>query len=96
MSREADFPSPAKRFERVGFSEIVRVRNRVLALLAEGHRVWRFEGGEPYMPTPQPIKDAILLRVEAVYDRDPSNQKTLLERADDLLENLKAGGGGVG
>jgi aspartate aminotransferase len=56
---EGAFPSAARRFSAVGFSEIVKVRNRVLELLAAGHRVWRFEGGEPYMPTPQPIKDAM-------------------------------------
>jgi aspartate aminotransferase len=56
---EPPFPEPARRFASVGFSEIVKVRNRVLELLAAGHQVWRFEGGEPYMPTPQPIKDAM-------------------------------------
>lgn len=55
---EGGFPRAARRFDSVGFSEIVQVRNRVLALQAAGHKVWRFEGGEPYMPTPQPIKDA--------------------------------------
>jgi aspartate aminotransferase len=58
MSRGA-FPPPALRFDSVGFSEIVRVRNRVLDLLALGEKVWRFEGGEPYMPTPPPIRDAM-------------------------------------
>ncbi|HYB54436.1 MAG TPA: aminotransferase class I/II-fold pyridoxal phosphate-dependent enzyme, partial [Thermoanaerobaculia bacterium] len=53
------FPAPASRFQAVGFSEIVKVRNRVLDLLAAGETVWRFEGGEPFMPTPQPIKDAM-------------------------------------
>ena len=67
---EGSFPSAARRFEAVGFSEIVKVRNRVLELLAAGHRVWRFEGGEPYMPTPQPIKEAMavaLARNETRY-----------------------------
>jgi len=58
MTRGA-FPPPALRFDSVGFSEIVRVRNRVLDLLALGEKVWRFEGGEPYMPTPPPIRDAM-------------------------------------
>jgi len=58
MSRGA-FPDPASRFDSVGFSEIVQVRNRVLERLELGETVWRFEGGEPYMPTPQPIKDAM-------------------------------------
>ena len=52
-------PSPASRFDSVGFSEIVNVRNRVLELLELGETVWRFEGGEPYIPTPQPVKDAM-------------------------------------
>src|SRR5262245_52171456 len=58
MTRGAH-PAPANRFDSVGFSEIVKVRNRVLELLEAGDKVWRFEGGEPYMPTPQPIKDAM-------------------------------------
>jgi aspartate/methionine/tyrosine aminotransferase len=58
MTRGA-YPAPAGRFDSVGFSEIVKVRNRVLDLLAAGETVWRFEGGEPYIPTPQPIKDAM-------------------------------------
>src|ERR1700693_705151 len=67
---EGPFPPAARRFSAVGFSEIVKVRNRVLELLASGHRVWRFEGGEPYMPTPPPIKDAMtaaLARNETRY-----------------------------
>ncbi len=67
---DGSFPRAARRFDSVGFSEIVQVRNRVLKLLAAGHRVWRFEGGEPYMPTPQPIKDAMtaaLARNETRY-----------------------------
>ena len=53
------FPRPARRFDGVGFSEIVRVRNRVMELLAAGQKVWRFEGGEPYMNTPDPVKGAM-------------------------------------
>jgi len=56
---EPPFPSVARRFASVGFSEIVQVRNRVLELMAAGHKVWRFEGGEPYMPTPAPVKEAM-------------------------------------
>ena len=58
MSRGA-YPQPAGRFASVGFSEIVKVRNRVLELLAADEKVWRFEGGEPYMQTPPPIRDAV-------------------------------------
>ncbi len=56
---EGEFPRPARRFDGVGFSEIVRVRNRVMELLAAGQKVWRFEGGEPWMNTPDPVKDAM-------------------------------------
>ncbi len=56
---EGVFPRPARRFDSVGFSEIVKVRNRVMELLAAGQKVWRFEGGEPYMNTPDPIKAAM-------------------------------------
>jgi aspartate aminotransferase len=53
------YPGTARRFEGVGFSEIVKVRNRVMELLAAGQKVWRFEGGEPWMPTPDPVKAAM-------------------------------------
>ncbi len=56
---EGPFPHTARRFESVGFSEIVKVRNRVMELLAAGEKVWRFEGGEPWMNTPEPVKAAI-------------------------------------
>ncbi len=56
---EGDFPRPSRRFDGVGFSEIVRVRNRVMELLGAGQKVWRFEGGEPYMNTPEPVKAAM-------------------------------------
>ena len=88
MSSEPSFPPAARRFESVGFSEIVKVRNRVLELLAAGHRVWRFEGGEPYMPTPQPIKDAMtaaLARDETRYA--PSSGVPELRRA--ILEKVR-------
>src|SRR6266705_1257176 len=55
----AHVPAPSRRFDDVGFSEIVRVRNRVMELLAAGHKVHRFEGGEPYMSTPESIKRAM-------------------------------------
>jgi aspartate aminotransferase len=56
---EASLPRPARRFDSVGFSEIVRVRNRVMELLAAGQKVWRFEGGEPWMNTPEAVKAAM-------------------------------------
>ncbi len=56
---EGAFPRHARRFEGVGFSEIVKVRNRVMELAAAGRKVWRFEGGEPWMNTPDPVKAGI-------------------------------------
>lgn len=50
---------PARRTELLGFSDIVKIRNRVLALLQQGVPVIRLEGGEPFSPTPDFIKDAM-------------------------------------
>src|SRR5207253_11112552 len=50
----------SRRFDLVGFSDIVQIRNRVMAMRAEGHQVFEFQGGEPFMETPQPIKDAMM------------------------------------
>jgi aspartate aminotransferase len=92
LGTRGSFPSAARRFEAVGFSEIVKVRNRVLELLAAGHKVWRFEGGEPYMPTPQPIKDAMtaaLARNETRYA--PSSGVPELRRA--IVEKVRGKNG---
>ena len=49
----------ASRLEQVGFSDIVKLRNRIMELRAEGATVYQFEGGEPFMPTPDAIKQAM-------------------------------------
>jgi aspartate/methionine/tyrosine aminotransferase len=49
----------ASRFDDVGFSDIVRLRNRVMELRNQGATVYQFEGGEPFMPTPEPVKEAM-------------------------------------
>ena len=49
----------ARRFAEVGFSDIVKIRNRVMELRAHGNQVFQFEGGEPYRPTPDYIKAAV-------------------------------------
>lgn len=49
----------SERTARLGFSDIVKIRNRVLAMIAEGRDVIRLEGGEPFPPTPDFVKDAI-------------------------------------
>jgi aspartate aminotransferase len=50
---------PSARVSLLGFSEIVRIRNRVLEMIGRGQRVLRLEGGEPFMPTPAFIKQAM-------------------------------------
>ena len=50
----------AARFDEVGFSDIVNMRNRVMELRAQGASVYQFEGGEPFRPTPDYIKEAMV------------------------------------
>ena len=49
----------ATRLDGVGFSDIVKIRNRIMQLRAEGARVYQFEGGEPFLNTPDAIKEAM-------------------------------------
>ncbi|HKP72764.1 MAG TPA: aminotransferase class I/II-fold pyridoxal phosphate-dependent enzyme [Pyrinomonadaceae bacterium] len=49
----------AARLEAVGFSDIVKIRNRIMELRAAGATVHQFEGGEPFLDTPAHIKDAM-------------------------------------
>jgi len=49
----------ASRLDDIGFSDIVNIRNRIMKLRAEGATVHQFEGGEPYVQTPQFVKDAM-------------------------------------
>ena len=83
---EGAFPPTARRFESVGFSEIVKVRNRVMELLAAGQKVWRFEGGEPWMDSPEPVKAAMgdaLSRNQTRYAPSsgiPELRRTILEK----------------
>lgn len=49
----------ASRLDQVGFSDIVKLRNRVMELRKQGAAVYQFEGGEPFMPTPDSIKEAM-------------------------------------
>jgi len=50
----------AARFDEVGFSDIVNIRNRVMELRAGGASVYQFEGGEPFMNTPEFIKQGMM------------------------------------
>jgi aspartate aminotransferase len=50
----------ASRLDDIGFSDIVNIRNRVMELRASGATVYQFEGGEPYLHTPDFIKEAMV------------------------------------
>lgn len=50
----------AKRLDEVGFSDIVRIRNRVLELRAAGETIHAFHGGEPFFDTPDRVKYALI------------------------------------
>jgi len=72
----------AQRLENVGFSDIVQIRNRVMALRAQGAAVHQFEGGEPYLPTPDYIKEAAALALQENKTRyAPSSGISELRRA---------------
>src|SRR5205085_1405880 len=49
----------AARLDGVGFSDIVKIRNKIMELRAKGATVYQFEGGEPYSFTPDYIKKAM-------------------------------------
>jgi aspartate aminotransferase len=50
----------ALRLDDIGFSDIVNIRNRVMDLRASGAAVYQFEGGEPFLNTPEVIKEAMV------------------------------------
>ena len=49
----------ASRLDEVGFSDIVKIRNKIMELRAAGETVHQFEGGEPFSNTPDYIKEAM-------------------------------------
>ncbi len=48
------------RLDGVGFSDIVTIRNRVMELRAAGKPVFEFQGGEPFMPSPEFVKERMI------------------------------------
>ena len=50
----------ASRLDEVGFSDIVQIRNKVMAMRGEGLQVHALHGGEPFFETPEPIKYAAI------------------------------------
>lgn len=72
----------AKRLDEVGFSDIVQIRNKVMALRAEGMQVHSLHGGEPYFETPETIKfAAVKALVENQTHYAPSSGVMLLRQA---------------
>lgn len=59
----------ADRAALLGFSDIVKIRNRVMDMRARGQRVLQLEGGEPFMPTPDFVKEAVKAAVDANHTR---------------------------
>lgn len=49
----------AERASLLGFSDIVKIRNRVLDMRTRGQRVLQLEGGEPFINTPDFVKEAM-------------------------------------
>jgi aspartate aminotransferase len=72
----------ASRLEHVGFSDIVQIRNKVMDLRSQGKQVHQFEGGEPYLATPNHIKDAM--------NRALRDNKTRYAPSSGILELRKA------
>lgn len=59
----------AGRASLLGFSDIVKIRNRVLAMRESGQKVLQLEGGEPFVPTPDFVKDAMKAALDANQTR---------------------------
>jgi aspartate/methionine/tyrosine aminotransferase len=77
----------AERASLLGFSDIVKIRNRVLAMRTAGHRVLQLEGGEPFIGTPDFVKDAMKQALDAGQTRyaPSSGIPQLLEALRDKL-----------
>ena len=59
----------SERAALLGFSDIVKIRNRVLDMRTRGERVLQLEGGEPFMATPDFVKDAMKSALDANHTR---------------------------
>ncbi|HVE73138.1 MAG TPA: aminotransferase class I/II-fold pyridoxal phosphate-dependent enzyme [Thermoanaerobaculia bacterium] len=59
----------AERSALLGFSDIVKIRNRVMDMRARGQRVLQLEGGEPFIGTPDFVKKAMKAALDANHTR---------------------------
>lgn len=79
----------ARRFDEVGFSDIVQIRNKVMSMRAEGLPVYSLHGGEPFFETPDEIKfAAVRALVENQTHYAPSSGISPLREA--LVDKLMA------
>ncbi|KAA6462893.1 aminotransferase class I/II-fold pyridoxal phosphate-dependent enzyme [Acidobacteria bacterium AB60] len=79
----------ARRMDEVGFSDIVQIRNKVMAMRNEGKKVYSLHGGEPYFETPDDIKfAAVRALVENQTHYAPSSGLSPLREA--LVKKLAA------
>lgn len=77
----------------MGFSDIVKIRNRVMALRQQGVTVLQFEGGEPFNPTPDFVKEAMKRALDENHTRyAPSSGVPLLL---DAIRGKLAGKNGI-
>lgn len=82
----------ARRLDEVGFSDIVQIRNKVMALRADGTAVYPLHGGEPFFETPDEIKfAAVRALVENQTHYAPSSGILPLRQA--LVKKLAAKNG---
>ncbi len=75
----------ADRVSLLGFSDIVRIRNRVFEMTSRGERVLQLEGGEPFMTTPDFVKQAMKNAIDANQTRYAPSSGIL-----PLLEAIRA------
>jgi aspartate aminotransferase len=59
----------ADRSSLLGFSDIVKIRNRVMDMRTRGQRVLQLEGGEPFIGTPDFVKEAMRAALDANQTR---------------------------
>ena len=58
--RGITYEQRAQRLAELGVQDTaVNIRNKVMELRSRGAAVYQFEGGEPFLTTPEPIKEAM-------------------------------------
>ena len=88
MSTAPSVQRLAARLDAVGFSDIVKIRNRIMELRAAGATVYQFEGGEPFLDTPEHVKEA-MTRALAENRTRYAPSSGIQELRDALAEKLR-------